>query len=91
MQIINSIITVGVSVLAIALLTYAIGKTFLGLPTFTATQTGGQLDWYNTMDNISVNTRTAFGLLGITPLVLGVSLIISILIGAFAYMYYKQG
>ncbi len=90
MQIINSIITVGVAVLAIALLTYAIGKTFIGLPTFTATAVGGSLDWANTMDNISINTRTAFGLLGISPLVLGVALIITILIGSFAYMYYKQ-
>ena len=90
MQIINSIITVGVAVLAIALLTYAIGKTFIGLPTFTVTAAGGSLDWWNTMDNISINTRTAFSLLGISPLVLGVALIITILIGSFAYMYYKQ-
>ena len=89
MQVINSIITAGVAILAIALITYAVGKTFVNLPSFTATATGGELGWRDTMDNISVNARTAFSLLGITPLVIGVGLIISILIGAFAYMYMK--
>ena len=87
MQIINTIITIGVAVLAVALITYAVGKTFLSLPTFTATAVGGQLGWLNIMDNISTNSQTAFSLLSISPLVLGVGLIISILIGAFAYMY----
>ena len=90
MQIINTIITIGVAVLAVALITYAVGKTFLSLPTFTATAVGGQLGWWNIMDNISTNSQTAFSLLSISPLVLGVGLIISILIGAFAYMYVAQ-
>jgi len=90
MQIINTIITIGVAVLAVALITYAVGKTFVALPTFTATAVGGQLGWVNIMDNISTNSQTAFSLLSISPLVLGVGLIISILIGAFAYMYVAQ-
>ena len=89
MQIINTIITIGVAVLAIALITFAIGKTFVGLPTFSTTS-ATEVGWANIMDNISINTRTAFNLLGISPLVLGVGLIISILIGAFAYMYVNQ-
>jgi len=89
MQIINTIITIGVAVLAIALITFAIGKTFIGLPAF-AGLTGENLAWNMTMDNITVNTRTAFNLLGISPLVLGVGMIISILIGAFAYMYVRE-
>ena len=90
MQIINTIITIGVAVLAIALITFAIGKTFVGLPTFSMTGAYSEAAWGSIMDNISINTRTAFNLLGISPLVLGVGLIISILVGAFAYMYVKQ-
>jgi hypothetical protein len=88
MQVINAIVTAGVAVLAVALITYAVGKTFVSLPTFSATSSA-ELPWRNTMDNISINSQTAFSLLGISPLVLGVGLIISILIGAFAYMYMK--
>jgi hypothetical protein len=93
MQIINTIITIGVAVLAVALITYAVGKTFISLPTFTTMAGGGTAaseGWYNIMGNISVNSQTAFSLLSISPLVLGVGLIISILIGAFAYMYMAQ-
>ena len=86
MQIINTVITIGVAVLAVALITYAVGKTFIALPTF-GTGSAGNNAWGDIMDNISVNSRTAFSLLSISPLVLGVGLIISILIGAFAYMY----
>jgi hypothetical protein len=85
MQVINAIVTAGVAVLAVALITYAVGKTFVSLPAFGAS--GDELKWNLTMNNISVNSQTAFSLLGISPLVLGVGLIISILIGAFAYMY----
>jgi len=88
MQIINTVITIGVAVLAIALITFAIGKTFVGMPSFGFS--AAEQPWNNTMDNISINTKTAFNLLGISPLVLGVGLIISILIGAFAYMYVNQ-
>ena len=89
MQIINTIITIGVAVLAVALITYAVGKTFLSLPTF-ANSGGTEGEWWEIMNNISINSQTAFSLLSISPLVLGVGLIISILIGAFAYMYVTQ-
>ena len=88
MQIINSILTVGVAVLAIALITFAIGKVFVGLPAFAGTQgKAAEYPWNDTMANITANTRTAFGLLGISPLVLGVGLIITVIIGGFGYMY----
>jgi len=93
MQIINTIITIGVAVLAVALITYAVGKTFVALPTFNNVTLGGTMasqHWGEVMDNISANSQTAFSLLSISPLVLGVGLIISILIGAFAYMYVTQ-
>ena len=87
MQVINTVITIGIAVLAIALITYAIGKVMIGLPSFATTVGSSDLEWWKIMDNISVNSRTAFSLLSISPLVLGVGMIISILIGAFAYMY----
>lgn len=87
MQIIQTIITIGVAVLAVALITYAVGKTFIALPTFAASGTNNEIAWRDIMNNISTNSQTAFSLLSISPLVLGVGLIISILIGAFAYMY----
>ena len=90
MEIINTVITIGVAVLAIALITYSVGKVFNGLPTFATTTGSADLQWNLIMDNISVNSRTAFSLLSISPLVLGVGLIITILIGAFAYMYMKR-
>ena len=85
MQVISSIITAGVAILAIALVTYAVGKTFMSLPQFQ--MSGSESVWNDTMQNISTNAKTAFSLLGISPLVIGVGLIISILVGAFAYMY----
>ena len=86
MQVINSIITAGVAILAIALITYAVGKTFVSMPQFGI---GAEGVWNDTMQNISTNAKTAFSLLGISPLVIGVGLIISILIGAFSYLYVK--
>ena len=87
MQIINTIVTIGVAVLAVALITYAVGKTFLALPSFGIGADAQTNKWNETMMNITANTQTAFSLLSISPLILGVGLIISILIGAFAYMY----
>ena len=89
MDIINTVITIGVAVLAIALVTYAVGKTFNGLPAFATTTGSASLEWWKVMDNVTVNSRTAVSLLSISPLVLGVGLIITIMIGAFAYMYMK--
>ncbi len=87
MQVINTVITIGVAVLAVALITYAVGKVFMGMPQFATTVASQDLEWWKVMNNITINTQTAFSLLSISPLVLGVGLIISILIGAFAYMY----
>jgi len=95
MQIINTIITIGVAVLAVALITYAVGKTFVSLPAFNGdpnlTAQIPEHGWNLTMKSLSTNSQTAFSLLSISPLVLGVGLIISILIGAFAYMYVAGG
>jgi hypothetical protein len=81
MNILGSVITAGVIILAVALLTYAVGKTLVSLPTFT--NSGAEQQWYTTMSNVSINAGTAFSILSISPLVLGAAVIISILIGAF--------
>jgi len=92
MQIINAVIMIGVAVLAVALVTFAVGKTFTGMVALNMAADGSTagLRWWETMDNITTNSQTAFGLVAISPLVLGVGVIISILIGAFAYMYVRE-
>lgn len=87
MNILGSVITAGVIILAIALLTYSVGKTLVSLPTFA--NTGAEQQWYTTMSNVSINAGTAFNILSVSPLVLGAAVIISILIGAFV-MYQVQ-
>ena len=92
MNTLSAVITAGVVILAIALLTFTVGKTMVSLPGFSTPSTttdpaysaaGGTFN--ATMVSLNANAGTAFGILSVSPLVLGAALIISILIGAFAY------
>lgn len=89
MNIISIVISVGVVVLAIALLTYATGKTITSLPAFdggTPAVSGVEQTFNETMVQINSNSGTAFNILSVSPLVLGAAAIIAILIGVFSYM-----
>jgi hypothetical protein len=97
MNILGSVITAGVVILAIALLTYATGKTMVSLPGFSTPSTttdpaysaaGGTFN--ATMVQVQANAATAFTLMGISPLVLGAAVIITILIGAFVFTQMQE-
>ena len=91
MDVIGGIITAGVSVIAIAIITNVAGTTMLNIPAFGTSQYGGggtatgfaQQAWNLTMNNISLNSIAGFNLLTISPLVIAAALIISILLGVF--------
>lgn len=83
-NILGSIITAGVAIMAIALLAMTTGRTLVALPMFN--ETGAEAPWFNTMQAVGENAGTAFSLLGIAPLVLGAAVIISIIIGAFVFV-----
>lgn len=89
MNVLGVVITAGVVILAIALLTYAVGKTMVSLPAFGPSDAGGHAAdpigavFNDTMAQVNTNAGTAFTLIGISPIVLGAAAIISILIGAF--------
>jgi len=83
-NILSSIITAGVAIMAIALLAMVTGRTLVSLPQFDQNVTA-EAPWANTMDAVSSNAGTAFNLLGIAPLVLGAAVIITIIIGAFVF------
>ncbi len=77
MDALGAIITVGVSIIAIAMLAMVTGSVLGALPETNST-------WTPIMAEITETSGTAFSLISITPLVLGASVIIAIIIGAFA-------
>ena len=77
MDVLGSIITAGVAVLAIALIAVITANTMGALPEVTDPV------WNDTMSGIATNAGTAFDLLGIAPLVLAAAVIIAIIVGAF--------
>ncbi len=77
MDVLGSIITAGVAVLAIALIAVITAETITALPSPT------DENWNATMESVSANAGTAFDLLGIAPLVLAAAVIIAIIVGAF--------
>ncbi len=83
-NILGSIITAGIAIMAIALLAMTTGRTLVALPAFNTTDPA-EAPWAETLTTVSDNAGTAFNLLGIAPLVLGAAAIISIIIGAFVF------
>ena len=77
MDVLGAIITAGVSIIAIAMLAMVTGSVLGALPETNST-------WAPIMAEITETSGTAFSLISITPLVLGASVIIAIIIGAFA-------
>jgi len=77
MDVLGSIITAGVAVLAIALIAVITANTMGALPEVTDPV------WNETMTGVAANASTAFDLLGIAPLVLAAAVIIAIIVGAF--------
>ncbi len=77
MDVLGSIITAGVAVLAIALIAVITANTMGALPEVTDPV------WNDTMAGVAENASTAFDLLGIAPLVLAAAVIIAIIVGAF--------
>ena len=77
MDVLGSIITAGVAVLAIALIAVITANTMGALPEVT------DPTWNATMEGVATNASTAFDLLGIAPLVLAAAVIIAIIVGAF--------
>lgn len=77
MDVLGSIITAGVAVLAIALIAVITANTVGALPEITDPV------WNDTMSGVATNASTAFDLLGIAPLVLAAAVIIAIIVGAF--------
>ncbi len=80
MDVLGSIITAGVAVMAIAMIAMVTGQVLTSLPVFEAGS-----PWAGTMTAVETNAGTAFNLLGITPLVLAAAVIIAIIIGAFVF------
>ena len=77
MDVLGSIITAGVAVLAIALIAVITANTIGALPEVTDPV------WNKTLEGVAANASTAFDLLGIAPLVLAAAVIIAIIVGAF--------
>lgn len=77
MDVLSAIITAGVAIIAIAMLAMVTGSVLGALPEVNTT-------WAPIMDGITETSGTAFSLISIAPLVLGASVIIAIIIGAFA-------
>ena len=77
MDVLGAIITVGIAIIAIAMLAMVTGSVLGALPEVNTT-------WAPVMEGITETSGTAFSLISITPLVLGASVIIAIIIGAFA-------
>lgn len=83
-NILGSVITAGVAIMAIALLAMVTGRTLVALPAFNETD-ALEAPWANTMESVGTNAGVAFDLLGIAPLVLGAAVIIAIIVGAFVF------
>ena len=83
MDVIGGIITAGVSVIAIAIITNVAGTTILNVPAFSQTASIQSSLWFAVMNNVSANSIAGFNLLSISPLVIAAALIISILLGVF--------
>ncbi len=77
MDVLSAIITVGIAIIAIAMLAMVTGSVLGALPELNTT-------WDPIMDGITETSGTAFSLISIAPLVLGAAVIIAIIIGAFA-------
>ena len=85
MDVIGGIITAGVAVIAIAIITNVAGTTLLNVPTFSATASVQSANWMAVMNNVSANSISGFSLLSISFLVIAAALIISILLGVFIF------
>ena len=87
MDVIGGIITAGVSVIAIAIITNVAGTTILNIPKFgppgATAVTHQSFLWNMSANNVSANAIAGFNLLSISPLVIAAALIISILLGVF--------
>ena len=77
MDVLSAIITAGIAIIAIAMLAMVTGSVLGALPETNST-------WAPIMAEITETSGTAFSLISIAPLVLGASVIIAIIIGAFA-------
>jgi hypothetical protein len=77
MDVLGAIITAGIAIIAIAMLAMVTGSVLGALPDVDQT-------WAPIMEGITETSGTAFSLISIAPLVLGASVIIAIIIGAFA-------
>ena len=77
MDLLSAIITAGIAIIAIAMLAMVTGSVLGALPEVDTT-------WSPIMEGITETSGTAFSLISIAPLVLGASVIIAIIIGAFA-------
>lgn len=84
MDIISGVITAGVAIVAIFLITTIAGQMAISLPAFNRS-VAAEAPWAEAMDSTTTNAGTAFNIMGMLPLVLGASLAIGILIAAFAY------
>lgn len=92
MDIIQSIMILGVGIIAIGIITNVTGSISLAIPSLGSSAVGGAtaLDfqkqaWNNTMLNLTANSQSALSLTSISPLVLGAALIIGILLSVFVY------
>ena len=72
MDVLGAIITVGIAIIAIAMLAMVTGSVLGALPEVNTT-------WAPIMDEITETSGTAFSLISIAPLVLGASVIIAII------------
>lgn len=94
MNTLSAVITAGVVILAIALMAYTTGRMMVSLPVFGGDPnlSGKQVElaFNTTMSSVQSNAGTAYNILSVSPLVLGAAIIITILIGAFAYVQLKD-
>ena len=88
MDVIQTIMVLGVSIIGIAIVAYTTGLTLLSIPVFKGgVSATGPMEqaWNATMLNISANSVAGMQLSSISPLVLGAALVISILLGVFVF------
>ena len=93
MDIIHGVFMVGVTVIALLVVTYITGTIQIALPAFGTVKGGsGAADftartWNLTMENLTTSSQSAMSLQGVVPFVIGAGLIIGILISVF---YFKK-
>ena len=92
-DVIQSIMVLGVGIIAITVISYTSGNVLLAIPYFGAVQGGDAATsvnfmkqaWNLTMANVTGNSQSALSLTSISPLVLGAATIIGILLAVFVY------